>query len=547
MNAIELTGFTKSNGPLTKRIALAADGTLRSDGSGCVMTHGEARRRRIADVGELASIIECIQPNQAIALGTLRGGLPEKVQIVSKQKLNGMTATSAIIARTGADIIFRREAPALALIDFDTKGTPPEVAAELTRLGGFWNALPVPASRRVAHVTRRSTSAGLFRSDTGEKLPGSEGLHVYLAVQNGTDIARFLKALHERCWLAGLGWLMVGAGGQLLERSIVDRMVGAPERLVFEGGPILDPPLAQDRESRLPIAIDGDALDTLAACPPLTIAQTAQLRALKARQAQCLAADSAKARSGFVEAQAELLAERRGISKQAAARMIARQCEGVLHPDVALPFDDEELSGRTVADVLANPDRFEGATLADPLEGAVYGTCVARIMRRADGSVWIHSFAHGRTVYDLKLDAAAIRKAIKTTAKDEAVRTFIRLAVGADLDAEETEQLRDLAAELGGTSKRTIGAMLKAAQRKRASERKQQEQERRLAAQTDPRPAILAPAEDAPWLPQANALNDVIGKASAKHPQQRDVDGLSATAAKITIPDTHAFTSANSQ
>ena len=42
---------------------------------------------------------------------------------------------------------------------------------------------------------------------------------------------------------------MVGAAGQLLERSIVDRMVGGPERLVFEGGPMLVPPLQQDRRA----------------------------------------------------------------------------------------------------------------------------------------------------------------------------------------------------------------------------------------------------------------------------------------------------------
>ena len=56
-----------------------------------------------------------------------------------------------------------------------------------------------------------------------------------------------LKALHARCWLAGFGWMMVGAGGQLLERSIVDRVVGAPERLIFEGPPLVVPPLEQDR------------------------------------------------------------------------------------------------------------------------------------------------------------------------------------------------------------------------------------------------------------------------------------------------------------
>lgn len=43
---------------------------------------------------------------------------------------------------------------------------------------------------------------------------------------------------------------MVGAGGQLLERSIVDRMVSAPERLAFEGKPILEHPLAQDEAGR---------------------------------------------------------------------------------------------------------------------------------------------------------------------------------------------------------------------------------------------------------------------------------------------------------
>ena len=51
----------------------------------------------------------------------------------------------------------------------------------------------------------------------------------------GADSERFLRALHDRCWLAGLGWMMVSASGALLERSIVDRMVGGAERLVLIG------------------------------------------------------------------------------------------------------------------------------------------------------------------------------------------------------------------------------------------------------------------------------------------------------------------------
>src|SRR5262249_58175326 len=92
---------------------------------------------------------------------------------------------------------------------------------------------------------------------TGAALPGSDGIHVYVAVKDGGDIERFLRVLHARCWLAGLGWYLVSASGAPLERSIVDRMVGGPERLVFEGGPVLVPPLQQDQESRRPIIVEG--------------------------------------------------------------------------------------------------------------------------------------------------------------------------------------------------------------------------------------------------------------------------------------------------
>src|SRR4029079_15476185 len=99
--------------------------------------------------------------------------------------------------------------------------------------GGFWGALKtvLPGLDNLARRTRSSTSAGLSRSDTGVAIPGSDGIHAYLIAQRGDDAERFLRALHERCWLAGLGWMMVGAARQLLERSIIDRMVGQSGRL----------------------------------------------------------------------------------------------------------------------------------------------------------------------------------------------------------------------------------------------------------------------------------------------------------------------------
>jgi hypothetical protein len=538
--ASEITLFAKSSGPLTKRISLEADGSIRSDGSACVMARGLARRIHLTAASDLGALIERLKPNEAIALGALRAGLSDPVQVVTKQKLNG--APDAI-ARTGADIIYRKGQAALALLDFDTKGMPRDVTTAMARHGGYWSALVavLPALQTAARVMRRSTSAGLFRSDTGTRLPGSDGVHVYVAVQDGSDIERFLKTLHARTWLAGFGWVMVGAGGQLLERSIVDRMVGAPERLVFEGGPILDPPLRQDKESRRPIAIEGDALDTVAACPPLTIAETAQLRELKAKWSHRLAGDSAKVRTAFIAKQAKRLAESKGISVKEAMRTITRQCEGVLLPDLVLPFDDPELAGCSVADVIADADKFEGATLADPLEGIDYGVCKAQVMRRADGTMWIHSFAHGRTVYELKLNAAAVRAAIERADEGAVVKLFIELAVAADLDDEEIEDLRNLAAEKSGINRRTIAGMLKAAFEKRAAQRVQEMRARRLAERQDPRPLIEVPRFDAPWLPQVGIINDVLGSSTAPEPPERDIDGAASRARKLALPGLHAF------
>jgi hypothetical protein len=104
---------------------------------------------------------------------------------------------------------------------------PLNVAASIEAAGGMWNALltVAPGLERAARVSRASTSSGLYRSDTGTQYPGSGGAHHYVLVKDASDIERFLRDLHERCWHHGLGWHQIGRAGQLLDRSLVDRMV----------------------------------------------------------------------------------------------------------------------------------------------------------------------------------------------------------------------------------------------------------------------------------------------------------------------------------
>jgi hypothetical protein len=547
VTALQITAFSKSDGPLTKRISLAPDGSIRSDGSQCIMARGTAQRVVIAHMQELATLIGGLRSNQALGLGSLQAGLPDRVKITAKRfldKLNGAAERPDIIARTGGHIVFRPGQPALALLDFDSKGIPPDVATKLDQLGGFWKAIVTVCAElaNVGRVVRRSTSAGLVRVDTGEELPGSNGVHVFLAVKNGADIERFLETLHVRCWLAGFGWSMVGASGQLLERSIVDRMVGAPERLVFEGAPVLEPPLAQDQESRRPIVTDGDVLDTVAACPPLSIVEQAKLRELRAKEATRLAPGVTKAKAEFIARQCQLLAERTGMDQKRARRVVERQCSGILLSDVVLPFDEAELAGSTVADVLADPDRFEGATLADPLEGIAYGICKARVMRRADGTPWIHSFAHGRTVYELRFNFRTAEAALQKAPNEEAADTFIRLVLAGDLSAHETERLRNVACSRSGIGKRALNAALKLARQEQVVHQAQESRERRIAERRDPRPQIQAPLADAPWLPEMQILNDVLGKSTDIEPPMRDVSGCIVQVRIRRVPKMHLLT-----
>ena len=73
----EITIFVKSGGPLTKRISLSADGSIKRDSSACLMSRGVARRVEVADIQQFAALIE-LPPHQAIALGTLRAACRTK-------------------------------------------------------------------------------------------------------------------------------------------------------------------------------------------------------------------------------------------------------------------------------------------------------------------------------------------------------------------------------------------------------------------------------------------------------------------------------------
>jgi hypothetical protein len=394
-----------------------------SDGSQCKMAEGIATRATAETAGELAKLIASCGSDQAFALGKLRDdvAVPAKITTVAKLKDH-----PGAIARTREYIDYAAKGPAWALIDFDSKGMPPEVAARIEAGGGMWNALlrVAPGLQRAARVSRVSTSSGLYRQDTGESVSGSGGVHHYILVEDATDIKPFLCDLHDLCWHNELGWHLIGRAGQLLERSLVDRSVGYGERLCFEGAPVVVPPLAQDLTKRIPKLFEGEAVDTGLIVPRPTEYERHRVKEAKARSAEALSKAAAKIRAQYDETLVQQISAR-GVPTITARRLVAARHRGVLLPYFDLDFDhlgiasvadvladpdrftDETLADpnfdldfdhlgiASVADVLADPDRFTDETLADPMEGADYGRCKAKIMRGDNGGLFIHSFAHG--------------------------------------------------------------------------------------------------------------------------------------------------------
>ena len=73
------------------------------------------------------------------------------------------------------------------------------------------------------------------------------------------------------------------------------------------------------------------------------------LNALRAKEVERLKPESIQVRNAFINVQVGKITQRTGISPQAAMRVVTRWCNGILLPDVVLPFDDAEFAGCTVA------------------------------------------------------------------------------------------------------------------------------------------------------------------------------------------------------
>ena len=291
---------------------------------------------------------------------------------------------------------------------------------------------------------------------------------------DGADIPRALAVLAQRLWLAGYGWIALARDGKLLVRQPMDTAVAGPERLVFEGGPVLGAGLGQDQEARRPRAMPGVALNTRTTIPDLTEDEQARYDALVAEAKEAIKPQADKVRAEYIEGEVEKLVKTAEVAKERARLFVLARSRGDLGGDDVIEFQDDTTA--TVAQILDNPSTYHGKACADPIEGRDYGRSTAAVYCD-QGTPIVHSFAHGGSKYRLyagdppeELDPDVVADLVRV--RDAAVR------LAAMPEAARAMRLKDEARELG-IGIRVLNREIAAVLSRQKQEKKKEKAERR--------------------------------------------------------------------
>jgi hypothetical protein len=224
-----------------------------------------------------------------------------------------------------------------------------------------------------------SSSSHIYRRSTGEQLKGAGGLHVYLIIDDGRHAPRITDAIFQATFRA-YGFALITKSGAIYPRSLVDRSVPQPERLIFEAGVILSDGLEQRRGA--PYLIPGGrlAVATVPAAPEYKVWRETDPIWIGCKIAA--EPEAAQVRETWI-------AERLASGKGSVATLKRALTERTLADDFQVSMPDGSLV--SVAMIQASMCTFEGMQIPDPLDGGYRdGALVAVIFP------WgIHSMAHG--------------------------------------------------------------------------------------------------------------------------------------------------------
>ena len=234
---VPLTLVTSEYPPvLTKQFDLLDSGKLKKSTS-AQLAVGRIEILEIADLEALAKVTLGLRKNQALIFGLPKDRKAKK--LVTEARLDEVPGA---IARTKDDFEWNA-GPGYWMLDYDPPDGQPSISREAL-VAALHEA--VPALRGTPMLWMPSSSSHICRIG-GEDLTGLRGQRLYVVVDDARDIPRAGRALIDRLWLAGHGYMRVSSNGSLLPRTLVDAAVWEPNRLDFAAGASVGPGLEQRR------------------------------------------------------------------------------------------------------------------------------------------------------------------------------------------------------------------------------------------------------------------------------------------------------------
>lgn len=392
------TVITSRGSSLTKRFTLH-DGEIRKTAA-AQLTDGTAERIEVASVAEFAAIHARLEKNQALTYGTTEQA---RARIVTKARLSD--APNAI-ARDRKHFAFAKR-PGVMMFDHDPGrinfGSGGELRAALIK------ACPVLEFARMLWCP--SASSYIYNRETGIEVQGLRGQRLYMLVADASDIPRAGSALAQLLCAVGYAYAAVSKAGTVLDRTIIDASVYAPERLDFAAGADCVPPLEQRPGGYVILEDDFLAVDFFDTrlIPDPTPEQQDRAATNRAAARADVDGERRRVRAAYIEQRGAELAAARGIPiEQAHAVVEAATDRRLLFADIILhPEKGEPVA---VGEVLDNPARWHGTRFADPLEPSYAGDQrIAWVNLRSGGRPYLYSHAHGGQRFELIRQPATLK------------------------------------------------------------------------------------------------------------------------------------------
>jgi len=257
-------------------------------------------------------------------------------------------------------------------------------------------------------------SSGSFIYDLdGNQIRGRRGFHVVFACHDAREIPGFNKRLFKRLWLTNFGYIHISRDGKALPRTIYDTKVLESQQPLFAGGS----DCINGKQCRPePILAEGGYMNPVGV-EELTEAEEREFQRLLAQARMAAQPECERKRREYMKTEAERLVIEHKIAPERAKRIVETRMAGNLIGAEILYFD--EFGPVSVADVLANLDKYDEATLADPIDPDESNKAILYV-NAYSGVTRIYSHKHGGTTYQLAYDLPSLQQRLQGLTDEQA-------------------------------------------------------------------------------------------------------------------------------